>query len=302
MAWVNPRRIFHLENAPNRSNHCQVPTPLVFDNFVRVYYSARRHGQAFITFFDLAHDLKTILYHHEKPLMELGKPGHFDSDGMMPSCIVQHGDELWLYFIGWNARAKGARYQNEIGLAMSKDGGETFARMFEGPIIGRSPTEPGLAVMPFVMLDDGVFRAWYQSGTSWEFINGQYEPVYVLKHAASLDGIRWKRDPETCVYRSHPLEAFSRPSVIKKCGIYSMYYCQRDSRDYRGGKGSYRIGYATSTDGKEFIRGEDPMIKRSDWDSNTQCYPYIFEFNGKMLMLYNGNEFGQTGVGIAEWQ
>lgn len=299
--WVKKGRVFHLEPSPNRSTHCQVPTPYVFDDSIRVYYACRRNGMSFPAYFDLSKDLKTIIKVHEGPIMDLGRPGMFDSDGIMPSCIIPHGEDLWMYYIGWNEKSKTARYHNVIGLAVSRDGGETFQRMFDGPIIDRTPYEPGVAVMPFVMKEDGKFKMWYQSGVSWNLINDKYEPVYVIKYAESDDGIAWDRYHAQCINSLHPLEAFSRPSIIKMSDIYSMYYCYRESDNYRGGKGSYKIGHAVSLDETEFTRVDEESVSRDDWDSNMQCYPYIFDVDDKAVMIYNGNDFGQTGIGVALW-
>jgi len=305
MPWIKQGRIFHLEPSPNRSTHTQVPTPCVMEDKIRIFYSCRNSGKSFVTYFDLAKDLKTILYSHEKPVLEHGKPGMFDADGVMPSCVIEEREELWLYYIGWSELKNTARYQNEIGIAVSKDGGETFERMFEGSIIGRSPDEPGLAVMPFVMQKNWG-RMWYQSGTGWHYIDGRYEPTYVIKYADSIDGIKWKRNPAVCIQCNYPGEAFSRPAVIFDDDMYKMWYCYRDSRDYRGGGGSYRIGYADSTDGVNFIRKDYEAGLRpgseGEWDSEMQAYPYVFELDGKRVMLYNGNQFGQTGIGVAVWE
>jgi hypothetical protein len=35
------------------------------------------------------------------------------------------------------------------------------------------------------------------------------------------------------------------------------------------------------------------------WDSQMQCYPHIFECDGRVYLLYNGNEFGRHGFGAA---
>jgi hypothetical protein len=35
------------------------------------------------------------------------------------------------------------------------------------------------------------------------------------------------------------------------------------------------------------------------WDSKMQCYPHTFTLDGQVFMLYNGNEFGRTGFGLA---
>lgn len=301
--WIKQGRIFYLEPAPNRSTHAQVPTPYVMEDRIRIFYACRNNGKAFVAYFDLAKDLKTILKVHEQPVFDKGKPGMFDADGVMPSCVLPVGDEIWLYYIGWSELKNRSRYQNEIGIAVSKNNGETFERMYEGPIMGRSRMEPGLAVMPFVIKDGDTFRCWYQSGTGWHFIDGQYEPTYVIKYAESVDGIEWERWPHQCIQDDYSLEAFSRPSVIYKDGIFKMRVCVRGSEDYRGGFGSYRIDYAESKDGVRFERDYDDIAlgEEGEWDSQMQCYPYVIEINGKRIMLYNGNDFGQTGIGLAIW-
>ena len=30
------------------------------------------------------------------------------------------------------------------------------------------------------------------------------------------------------------------------------------------------------------------------------CYPFIFDHGGERYMLYNGNDYGKTGFGIAQ--
>ena len=46
----------------------------------------------------------------------------FDDGGAMPSWLVEHGDILYLYYIGWTAGVT-VSYRNSIGLAISDDGG-----------------------------------------------------------------------------------------------------------------------------------------------------------------------------------
>ncbi len=308
MAWIKQGRIFNLEPSPNRSTHAQVPTPYIMDDRIRVFYSCRNNGKAFVAYFDLAKDLKTILKVYEQPVFSHGKPGNFDADGVMPSCILPMGDEIWLYFIGWNELKNTARYQNEIGIAVSKDGGDTFHRLFHGPIMGRNSQDPGMVVMPMVIKDGDKFRCWYQSGTGWDLVDGQYEPTYVIKYAESENGIDWERSNTDTIRYKFPSEALSRPAVISKNGQWSMWYCRRSSKDYRGGKGSYRIGYAEShiEDYDVFTRMDDKsgisLGGAGEFDSEMQAYPCVFELDGKYIMLWNGNGFGQSGIGLATWE
>jgi len=312
MTWVklgeqgnNAGRIFNLNSTDWRTTHAQVPTPLVLKDRIRVYYACRSNGMSFPAFFDLSLDLKTILDVHETSVIESGKPGMFDSDGVMPSCIFTQDRLPLMYYIGWNEKSKTARYHNAIGMAVTVDG-INFQRVADGPIMDRTMKEPGLCVMPFVMHDGGVLRMWYQSATAWHDIDGKYEPVYVIKYAESADGINWNRLSLTCVAPVDEFEAFSRPCVIKKSDGYHMMYCYRGSKDYRGGEGSYRIGYAHSKDGITFNRMDEKcdleLGEDGEWDSQMQCYPYVIELNGKFVMFYNGNDFGQTGIGIAVWE
>jgi hypothetical protein len=36
-----------------------------------------------------------------------------------------------------------------------------------------------------------------------------------------------------------------------------------------------------------------------DWDCDMQCYPHLFTCQNRVYMLYNGNEFGCYGFGLA---
>jgi hypothetical protein len=65
---------------------------------------------------------------------------------------------------------------------------------------------------------------------------------------------------------------------------------------------TYRIGYAESTDGLSWIRLDQHVgidISSSGWDSEMICYPRVFEHNKRLYMLYNGNDYGKSGFGLA---
>jgi hypothetical protein len=73
---------------------------------------------------------------------------------------------------------------------------------------------------------------------------------------------------------------------------------------YRGHR--YRIGYAESNDGLTWIRRHDDNrgmeASGTGWDSEMVEYPWVFESSGREYMLYNGDDYGRTGVGLAVWQ
>ena len=88
--------------------------------------------------------------------------------------------------------------------------------------------------------------------------------------------------------------AIARPCVVKTDSGYEMWYSCRGAK--------YRIGYATSDDGLVWTRRDaDVAIDVSDegWDAEMIEYPCVFEHGRSRFMLYNGNGYGATGIGMA---
>jgi hypothetical protein len=244
-----------------------------------------------------------VRYVHDRPVLGLGKLGCFDDSGAMPCSIVNHEGRKYLFYIGWN-RGVTVAYRNSVGLAVSDDGGLTFERVFEGPIVDRTRFEPYFCASPFAMFDEGRWKLWYASSTGFAMVDGRPEPLYQIKYAESADGREWTRPNITCIPYGFEGEANARPCVIKENGVYRMWYCFRGSVGYRTDKAqSYRLGYAESRDGIHWTRMDDRVgIDRSDtgWDSQMMEYPFVYEHRGRKYMLYNGNGFGETGIGYAE--
>ncbi len=294
----------HIKNGA--ANRTQVPTVLVFPDRFRIYFSTRdKTGKSYPLFVDVDKSNPTkILYAHQTSILEPSNPGCFDEDGIMPGYALHHQGKVWMYYSGWNAKIS-TPYHNATGLAESHDG-TNFTRVFEGPVMDRTHTEPHLAVTPTILIEDGVWKNWYISGIKWVLQDNYYEPVYGIKYAESLDGIHWKRFPELCIPQAHENEAFSHPSVLRsEDGLYEMWYCFRDSFNYRAaGGGAYRIGYAYSNDGKNWTRADNikgMTVGNEDWENEMVCYPFVVRNNERILMFYNGNNFGAGGIGVAEW-
>lgn len=307
MSWKKLGRILNSKNSDIfATNHMQGPVAYLMKNKVRIYFAARNaSGRSYPAYIDVDRsDPVRFLGVRADTIMPPGPPGTFDDEGNMPACVIKVDDELRMYYSGWNRRVT-IPYHNTTGLAFSRDGGDTFERGFEGPILERTPFEPFMAVTPWVTKEDDLWRMWYVSGLSWPLVDGKLEPVYGIKYADSRDGINWRRPNLLAVPRRHEMEAMARPTVLCRRGCYHMWFCYRDSHDFRDGKGSYRIGYAQSRDGLEWNRNDQLAgieISETGWDSTMMCYPYVLEIDGRIYMFYNGNSFGQTGIGCAIWE
>lgn len=306
MRWHKKGRIFVPDGSSEWMNHhaCVPIADKVSDEVLRIYFGPRdTQGRTTTTFIEVeADDPQNVLYVHDKPVLGLGKLGAFDDSGVMPSCIVNHEGRKYLYYIGWN-RGVTVPYRNSVGLGVSDDGGITFERVFEGPVVDRTREEPYFCASPWAIVDDGVWKLWYASSTGWVVVDGHPEPLYRIQYAESPDGVEWNRPNKACIEYSFEGEANARPCVVKEDGRYRMWYCYRGSVNYRTDKEqSYRLGYAESPDGMEWTRKDAEVgIERSDkgWDSVMMEYPYIYEHRGRKHLLYNGNGFGETGFGYA---
>jgi predicted GH43/DUF377 family glycosyl hydrolase len=285
-------------------SHAQVPTVLVLDKVLRVYFSGRPEKTISLTgFVDLdKSNLSQIVYESERPILELGEPGTFDEFGIMPSTVVKNDDgRVFLYYTGWS-RGTTVPYLNAIGLAVSEDDGHTFHRYSKGPVVERRMHEPFSAMSPYVLKEGNVWHMWYSSGVDWFKGKEKLEPIYIIKYARSTDGINWDQTGFVSIHPKNPLEAATRASVLWREGMYHMWYCFRGSKDYRGGNDSYRIGYATSPDAVNWERHDGRAgiaASNEGWDSVMIEYPQIVKLGSKLVMFYNGNGFGEDGFGVA---
>ena len=288
------------------NSHAQVPSVLVKEKegIVRVFFATRpKAGTTLIGFADLdINNLTTIVRLSSVPVLELGRPGTFDEHGTMPSSIVAYGDKIFLYYTGWQ-RTTGVPYNNYTGCALSFDGGDTFKKISEAPILDRNHSELFSATSPTVLNEQGLWKMWYCSGVNWLKIQDKWEHVYDIKYAESIDGIKWKQHLSIAVAQSTPEEAITKPTVIKINNSYHMWFCYRGSRNFRYGDESYRIGYALSKNGIDWHRLNENAgltLSESGWDAEMLAYPEVVDIMGTKYMFYNGNGFGESGFGYAK--
>ena len=166
--------------------------------------------------------------------------------------------------------------------------------------------EPFLIGDAFVMRVGEGFHMWYICGKRWIESNTSDQPerVYKIAHAVSKDGISWSKEGNMIISDAiGPDECQALPSVMEYNGVFHMVFCFRDAVGFRSeaGKG-YRLGYAYSTDLRTWTRDDDVLslkLSGEGWDGQMMCYPHIFNHNGQVALLYNGNNFGREGFGLA---
>lgn len=274
------------------------------DKTWRIYYSARTKDIVSFPFFiDVeAGNPFNIRKVHDKPLLQIGRIGTFDDNGITMTSIVTVKDKKYIYYCGWNRKVS-VPYALSIGVAVVKDNDTVFEKMFEGPILDRSKYNPIAVSAPCVIIDEGIFKMWYISFTGWKVYNDRPEPIFVIKYTTSSDGIDWNTSPKICIDSNYDGESFARPWVIKDNGIYKMWFSVRGARGYREKDGQhYMLDYAESFDGENWERKPnkfDLTTSVSGWDAEMTEYASVIKQNSIYYMLYNGNKFGKTGFGLA---
>ncbi len=315
MKWIKIGKIFDPSehSLPSSCNqYAQAPQALVFDDFVRIYFSTRSvdaNGKylSHIAFVDMTVDLRQVIGVSTRPVIPLGGLGSFDEHGIFPMNVMRYGDAIYGYTCGWSRRVS-VSVDTAIGLSISRDDGLTFQRIGDGPVLSASLHEPCLVGDGFVKIIDGVFHMWYIFGTGWKRYAPNIAPdrTYKIGHATSHNGIDWVKEEARQIIsdRLGSDESQALPTVIDIDGRHHMFFCYRESFDFRQVKGrGYRIGHAWSDDLVNWTRADEslPLVGTpSAWDSDMQCYPHVFECHGKVYLLYNGNEFGRYGFGLAE--
>ncbi len=288
----------------------QSPSALVMDDRVRVYFCTRPKPDlqgmylSYLAYIDLdRHNLRKVVRVCKGPLLDLGKRGTFDEFGTNPISVIRDGDEIRVYYAGWT-RCESVPVNGAIGIAISRDGGETFVRMGDGPVISYSPDEPFMMGSPRIRKFGGRWYLWYVSGKKWLKTEGKPEPVYKIRMAASEDGINWvKHGHDLLEDRLGVNECQACPDVTFRDSKYHMLYSYRHSHNYKTSEGGYRIGYAVSDDMMHWQRHDEIAgmeVSETGWDSEMVSYPNVFTLDGETYLLYQGNEMGRAGFGLAK--
>jgi predicted GH43/DUF377 family glycosyl hydrolase len=181
--------------------------------------------------------------------------------------------EYFLYFAGFDGRVE------QVGVARSND--QQHWEITPHPAI---PTGEGWDAAqtsnPCVILENGVYRMWYQGVDS----DGRYR----IGYAESADGWDWQKKPEVMFERPGLAEqtdipwreGYHQPLVVQEANRYLMYFV-----DYHNKIGSIRV--AESADGLVWnIAPEKCLSPERDWETRGLHYPWVLHDGQQYVMWY----------------
>lgn len=284
-------------------SHAMIPTPVRIDEKrIRVFITVcdavgiGRPGYVDVS----VADPTRVLSVGKIPLLEIGDHGTFDENGVLACSVLNEGEgKMLMYYVGFELGTK-IRYRLLSGLAESYDHGETFVRVKKTPVLERSDSELYFRCGPCCIKDIRAFKMWYVGGDQWMDMKGKQMPVYDIRYIESQDGIHWPEKGEVQIRISAEDEhGFGRPYVIPNPrGGYRLFYSVR-----RISYGAYRLGYAESADGRNWVRMDDKInldVSPGKFDSDAIMYAAPIQIGERLFVFYNGNDFGREGFGVAE--
>lgn len=282
-------------------SHAMIPIAShLGDDRFRIFFSSRdkeNRGHGGFVEIDLKNPTQ-VLRVSEKPVLVPGELGCFDDSGALPNAIVAVAGVKLLYYTGINLGVT-VKIRNSIGLAKWNETSESFEKLFTGPVIDRTKDQPHFVATPEVIYENGLYKAWFTSCVRWEKTASEAKHFYNIEYAESLDGITWNRTGKRAIdFRDEFEYAQGVPRVVKDPDCYRMWFCSRATKDVP----KYRMSYAESQDGHTWVRQDQKSginVAVSGWDSEMICYPFIFDHKGQRYILYNGNDYGRTGFGLA---
>lgn len=283
-------------------NSALTPTPLLLDDGrLRIYAGMRDEcGISRIGYVDLdGQNPARVIGHSGKPVLDTGRMGCFDDNGVILGDVIACSrNEIRMYYVGFQ-RAAGVKFLAFSGLAISTDGGETFQRVSESPVLDRHDEGLFIRAIHSAIFENGRWRVWYAAGDGWEHIDGTPYPRYHIRYTESVDGIRFGHEPGAIVMLPGAGEyRIGRPRVYRIDSGYLMYYTRAFS------SGPYLAGIAFSKDGLVWERHDELLGLERDLagpDSHTLAYPCPVQAPGGLYMFYNGNRMGQDGLLMARW-
>lgn len=298
--WIKKGLLFQ----PNTSlwwskSFAGIPTPELLDeSTIRLYYySMDGNSDGRISYIDVdAQNPSNIKYVHPEPIIDIGAPGSFDDCGVCTGFLNWIDGKRHMYYIGVQ-RAVKVPYLYFAGLAIEQEPG-VWKKYKKTPLLERTDQETSIRSATTIVKVQNEYRMWYVGAYEWIVVHNRQVPKYVIRQAVSKDGYQWETLDQIAISMQNDDEyGFGRPYAIFEEGVFKMWYSIRTISK------NYRIGYAESENGIDWIRKDNEVgidVSQDGWDSQMICYPAIIKANTKTFLFYNGNGHGASGFGYAQ--
>jgi len=225
------------------------------------------------------------------PVLEEGDPGDWDVAGVGAACVILDGNTYKMWFTGVSAGPGLA-----IGYATSSNAASWTKDTTNNPVLTGSLgewDEDGVGSCCVIKESDTSYKIWY---------TGCKDYTAAIGYATSSDGIVWTKSASNPVLEGS-LGEWDEDGVLSPCVTkesdtsYKLWYTGRTD-DTLDTVGSIQIGYATSSDGINWVKsGSNPVLVKgspSDWDSRGVGVGNVVMIDNTYHMWYTGYEGAGT--------
>ena len=238
--------------------------------------------------------------HNANPVINEGTNG-----GFVGTPVVIHDGTL--YHMWYSARRfeAGTGFGFEIEYATSPDG-ITWTKFAGNPVIIASPRSwEEISVFPCEVIYDGTtYQMWYAGG---DLLNTRPERQQ-LGYATSSDGFTWVKSGSNPVFKPATSVSWDNLSVFPATIVfdgttYHMWYTGSKERPFNTLSTEPRIGYASSTDGINWMKDPDNPImgvgESGMWDDFWVGHPRVIFDGTTYHMWYSGYDGQEVRIGYA---
>ena len=306
MAWQDYGTIFEVKDLmPWARSHAYVPTALCLHDRIRVFvafWDQESRGRLGYVDVDLDNPCK-ILGYSQTPLVEDSTSGRFDCDGITPLSIVQLEDQTLLYYAGWQRDPDpNIRYKLYTGLLIGDAHAQHFQRYSSKPVIGaRSPTEHVRTGGQIVKTEEG-YHCWLATQKGSHSETGKSLPIYDLEYTRSDDGIHWSNDQQAVFeHQKNIILGFGRSAIWQTEngtfeGLFSVRNWNGIYTDMLSSRSSDGVTWEPLSHKGKAFHASDTID-----DQTSICFPSVVKQGKRLLMFYNGDNFGKKGLRLASW-
>jgi predicted GH43/DUF377 family glycosyl hydrolase len=206
------------------------------------------------------------------PVLTPGTTGSWDEHFVVPSVVLKENNQYKMYYLG-STRDYGSL---SVGLATSIDGIHWVK--YSNPVI--TPNEQYYSIGLTDIVQNGNMYLAYFDYTTLNSTGGK------IGLATSTDGLNW------VMYSGNPIlvstlawegGSIHNPSVIFDNNQYKMVY--------GNAIGQNAFGMATSSDGFNFVKKEEPILRNRNTTNNLAqiSYPFFRKFNNVSCIYYTGS-------------
>ncbi len=232
------------------------------------------------------------------PVLDIGRAGTFDENGVFPAHAYLMDDEVRLYYTGFQLGFQVPHF-NFGGLAIGGKEENNLVRHSQAPIMDRADEGLSVRAGQSILPTNEGYEVAYSAGSTWVETGGKLRPCYDIYMQNSMDGLVISPFGNRIIEHNPLIEhGLGRPQIIKLGNNKYIFYTRR----MLGMK--YFFGYAhfdqslNKWERIDNITGLDHSA--NGFDSEMVYFPSVLEvplFN-KTYIFYSGNNFGESGLGV----